>query len=110
MSSKKGRKRARRPLYSALLPEDDPIQRAIDWQRRSLAGMYGLPFSDNPSPGPESVIIRAIDEKYTDPGRDDMLYRCYLAGYTIDEIAQIFQIPPTQAKFRIKRAYLLRRL
>lgn len=69
-----------------------------------------MPFSDNPSPGPESIIIKAIDEKYTDSGRDEMLYRCYMAGYTIDEIAEIFQISPTQAKFRIKRAYLLRRL
>jgi len=82
----------------------DPIQKAIDFQLRSLAGRLGEP----PGQGGdiEAVLAEAADEKYSPKTKDWPLLQCYRAGFTFDEIASLFGLSYTDAKFRVHRAYI----
>lgn len=86
----------------------DPIQKAIDFQLRSLTGRLGEP------PGQrgdiEAVLAEAVDEKYSPKTKDWPLLQCYRAGFTFDEIASLFGLSYTDAKFRVYRAYIVANL
>lgn len=82
----------------------DPIQRVIDWQLRSIAGALGeLPGGGNPRLL-EDLIVEALDEKYANISRLDMMMLDYVrAGFSLKEIGEMYGMTERGVRKRVER-------
>lgn len=85
----------------------DPIQRLIDWQMRSIAGAWGqLPpgnFCGEPNTM-EELFAEALDEKYADITQyDRRLMKYLMAGFSQEEIGELFGIAPRWVRKRVRK-------